>query len=179
MANAHLRFRFTIGQGMMVIAALAVAFAIMPLGVAILMSILITCLILLMRERIQSRRPIPKYGPDGCTLSFFGMLVAMVTAPSFYKIALASGRAGDAGLWALLCCLAAALTGILIVQYLVAKYAIDPNSTANPLDSKRARTQAELERVDHLLKCALEDDDEIVISKLSEYRARLDQELRS
>ena len=177
MVSTRRGFRFTIGQGMMVIAALAVAFAIMPMPVAIIVAFLTSCLVVLGRKR--PLRPTPLSKSFGCLFCFCGLAGGMVVGSWFLRHSHASGRVENTELfWALFCGLFSALTAGIYGQFLGTTLSSHQNSTANALDSKRAKTQAELELVDQLLRRAHEGDDEIVISKLSEYRAKLEHELQ-
>ncbi len=78
MAATHSVFRFTIGQGMAVIAALAVLFALFPMPLAIIVAILTSCCVLLNRSRAPNlvyARESPILAQSvGCLCSLLGFI---------------------------------------------------------------------------------------------------------
>ncbi len=173
-------FRFTIGQGMTVIAALAVAFAIMPMPVAIVAAFLTYSLVVLGRGR--PLKPTPLSRSFGCLFSFCGLVGGLVVG-SWSDVHLrSSGRVGDSELFWIAGVnargLFGGLTARILGRFLGGKLAGDLESTAVRLDSKRDKTQAQLKLVEHLLRRAHEDGDEEVTSKLAEFRAKLEHELQ-
>ena len=90
-------FRFTIGQGMAVIAALAVAFALFPMPIAIILAVLTSCYMLLHR----SRAPDLVYGREsaivaesvGCLSSLLGFIGGAILG-----VRLIIPRGADSGL---------------------------------------------------------------------------------
>jgi hypothetical protein len=164
MENTHRGFRFTISQGMMVIAALAVAFAIMPMPIAINVAFATTCLVAIAHNRSRNSTVLTLLSePVGCLFCFLGLLAvggviggwlvrpATITNLDHWVIFFASlmaGLFGAARLWR-------------------------PNATTDASDPNRHGPKAEIKLVEHLLRRAHEDGDELVISKLTEYRTRL------
>jgi hypothetical protein len=157
--NGGRRFRFTIGQGMILIALLAVAFANMPMPLAINVAFATICLLAIGRKRLL-------FEPIGCVSCFLGLLTSVTAVEAWL---LGSRTPGDKTLLLV-------FAGSMIVGLLGAARLRRPGLTLD----KRARhgdeTEIELDRVGHLLRCAQDDGDEIVISKLTEYRAKLERE---
>ena len=181
MAMSGRAFRFTIGQGMAVIAALAVTFAFLPMPVAIVL-ILITLLLVLHSLVVARRtnRSIPTLGESiGCLFSFAGFLGGVVVG-----VSLVSRTADYGGLHIAvgLCCglLGALITGI--VGYFVALTLPReplPSPSVSNAKTKREAAQAEIELVERLLVQAAEENDEEVRTKLTAYHAGLVQGLLS
>jgi hypothetical protein len=177
MAIARGRFRFTIGQGMIVIAALAVAFAIMPMPVAIMAAFLTCCLVVLARKRLLPPNPTSRF--LGCFFSFCGLVGGLMVGSWLLRFSHPSGHVRDTTLfWIVFCGLFSALTACIFGRFLGGKLAGDLGSTARPLDSERDKTQAQLELVERLLRQAHQDDDQEVMTKLSDYKTKLEHKLQ-
>ena len=155
------RFRFTIGQGMAVIAVLAVLFASLPMPLAIDVAFATTCLVAIGRNRLLTE-------PLGCVLCLLGLLAgpaALVTWLFGPRIA-----GSDSFLFSVF--IVSLIAGALGTSRLRR-----PNPVARPFASHQNETQTEFELVEHLLRRAHKDGDEVVIAKLTEYRVKLEQRL--
>ena len=181
MAMSGRVFRFTIGQGMAVIAALAVTFAFVPMPVAIFL-ILITLLLVLhslvVAQRTQRSRP--NLGETiGCLSCFAGFLGGAIVG-----VSLVNRTAGYSGLHiaVALCCgpLGALIAGIVghIVALTLPREPL-PSPSESKAKAKREAAQAEIELVERLLVQAAEENDEEVRTKLAAYHLRLVQRLLS
>jgi len=166
----------------MVIAALAVAFAIMPMPVAIVLALCTTCLVALGRNQW----PMPDWlsQSKGCLMWFFVLLGGLFGAEVFGSLVRrpvgVRGRVGDGNLW-IAGVMLGAFGGLMVEvfgRFLAAAISRQRDSTAEEFDWKRDKTRAQLKLVEHLLRRAHEDGDEDVTSKLSEYRSRLEHDLQ-
>ena len=162
MVHARRRFRFTIGQGMLVIALLAVLFASTPMPIAIDVVFATTCLFIIGRDRLFIE-------PIGCICCFLGLL----TGPAAFLAWLLRPSTADTDLQAFFIVNGALIIGGLGAARLRRRQTIVKTLTPTPDE-----TQSELRRVAYLLKRAQKDGDGFVISKLIAYRAKLENELK-
>jgi hypothetical protein len=164
MVNTHRGFRFTIGQGMTVIAALAVAFAIMPMPLAIDVAFATTCLVAIAHNRSRSSTALTLLSePVGCLFCFLGLLAVGGVIGGWL---LRPGTIADVDPWFIF--LISSMAGLFGAARLRRTKA-----TTEARGPDRDGPEAELKRVEHLLRRAHEDGDEVVISKLTAYRTRL------
>jgi hypothetical protein len=162
MPYAVQRFRFTIGQGMIVIAVLAVLFASLPMAVAVNVAFAVTCLVAIGRNRLLSE-------PVGCILCLLGLL----TGPAAVVIWLFGPRIAGSDSFLFVVIAVSSIAGGLGAARLRR-----PTRSAKRFAPHQNETQREFELVEDLLKRARKDGDEVVIAKLSEYRVKLKQRLQ-
>jgi hypothetical protein len=181
MAMSARVFRFTIGQGMAVIAALAVIFAFVPMPAAIFL-ILITLLLvlhLLVAAR-RTNRSIPSLGERiGCLSCFAGFLGGAIVGVS--RVGWSADYYG-LNIGFALCCgfLGALIVGIVghFVALALPREPL-PSPSVSYAKTKREAAQAEIELVERLLVQAAKENDEEVRTKLAAYHAGLVQVLLS
>lgn len=183
-AIVHTRrgFRFTIGQGMMVIALLAVAMAMMPMPAAVALAVLTARLLVFGRN--QSRNRTRAFSSVGCPLCLLGFLVGAMTGMIW------PNTSTDCGLVVIPFALGFGLAGSVIaaVAGLAVSLALPrrPPSSHDRSESNNEQstridcndTQAELERVEQLLRHARRHDDDVVTAKLRDYKERLENDLQ-
>jgi hypothetical protein len=178
MAMSGRVFRFTIGQGMAVIAALAVTFAFLPMPVAIFL-IFITLLLVLhwLVVARRTQRSSPSLGETiGCLSCFAGFFGGAILGDSLgadysglsFGVVLCSGFLG------------ASIAGIVghFVALTLPREPLPSPSVSNA-KTKREAAQAEIELVERLLVQAAEENDEEIRTKLAAYHAGLVQSLLS
>jgi hypothetical protein len=147
---------------MVVIAVLAVAFATMPMPLAINVAFATICLLAIGRKRLL-------FEPVGCVSCFLGLLTSVAALEAWV---LGPRTPGDHRLLFV-------FASSMIVGLLGAALLRRPGLTLGERARHRDETEIELERVEHLLRCAQDDGDEIVVSKLTEYQGKLKREARS
>jgi hypothetical protein len=169
--SAFRGFRFTIGQGMVVIALSAVAFAFMPAPAAVVLTLATPCLIALGHRRI--RQPTLLSESIVAIFVFFGLFGGVALGRWCGVVANDDRWIDDDDL----CALAGIFTGVVLGR-LVGTAILGPSILANEApDAKHADTRFELKVVEEMLRRAHEDGDEITISKLTDYRAKLEHDL--
>jgi hypothetical protein len=141
---------------MAVIALLAVTFATMPVPLAINVAFATVCLFAIGRSRVL-------FEPVGCISCFFGLLIALAALEAWL---LGPRKPGDHTLLFMSGC-------SMIVGLLGAALLRRPDSKVDDRALHRDETELEVERVEHLLRCAHDDGDEIVATKLAEYQRTL------
>jgi len=161
-SGAFRGFRFTIGQGMAVIAALAVLFAVLPLTLAINVALATAGLVAIGRSRLFIQ-------PLGCVLCFLGLLLGLAALEGWI---ISLWRVGSAVSWGsfAVCSFILASLGIALLR--------QPARSAKSSAPIVYETKAELRLVESLLRRANEDGDDVVVMKLTEYRAKLEHELQ-
>jgi hypothetical protein len=166
-------FRFTIGQGMAVIAALAVLFAFLPMPVAIGVAFLGLWLLVPRRKNVSNPALVRTIGCLCSLLGFFlGAAIGVVTLPFPPNPGLAvTSVLSSYGF------IGAIVAGVIGHQVASRRFGRPPSSR-DPSSAKRKAVQDEIELVGRLLVLAEEEGDEDVSLKLAAYRARLEQELR-
>ena len=156
MVHTHRSFRFTIGQGMIVIAALAVAFAIMPMPLAIDVAFATACLVGIAHNRSRtSNVPTLLSEPVGCLFVLLGLLAAW---RRYWRMAShVSGTIANRDPWVtfFICSLIAGLFGATRLRR--------SKAFRSRKHSPRivTRLKAELKLVEHLLRRAHKDGDEL------------------
>jgi hypothetical protein len=185
MVSARHVFRFTIGQGMAVIAALAVAFAFLPMPAAIVLSLV--TLLLVLRSRLLRRRWLPISNPArgariGCLSCYLGLLVGAtlgVIVVTRYPDAVAvhGGLAVFAA--AVGCGFLGALVAGIIGHLVALSLPIQPLPPPDPTKVKREALRAEIDYLERLLRQPDLESDEEVRTKLTAYEARLRRELEN
>ena len=173
MVMARHVFRFTIGQSMAVVAALAVIFAILPMRAAVAFALLATLLFVLRRN--------PRSNPAlresiGCLSCIFGFLGGVIVGAMW-----GNPPAGDSGLpivanafcYGMLGVMVAAIVGHFVALILGGR----PSFSADRSEAKHKDERVEIELVERLLVQAEEQNDEAVRMKLAAYKTRLEQEL--
>jgi hypothetical protein len=149
---------------MIVIAALAVAFAIMPMPLAINVAFATTCLVAIAHNRSRNSTVLTLLSePVGCLFCFLGLLAVGGVIGGWL---VRPGTIADFDPWVLF--FASLMAGLFGATRLWR-----PKATMEARDPNRDGPKAELKLVEHLLRRAHEDGDELVISKLTEYRTRL------
>jgi hypothetical protein len=167
-SSAHGGFRFTIGQGMAIIAVLAVLFAILPMPLAINVAIATACLVAIGRNRLVAE-------PLGCVLCFVGLLVGVVALEGWFYSLWKPGGETPWGAFIIVSLLVGGMGAMLLRRSVPIGGAFA--KFFDEAEAELDETEAELKLVENLLRQAEDDRDEVVILKLTAYRARLAQRL--
>jgi hypothetical protein len=175
-------FRFTIGQGMAAIAALAVAFAFLPMPGAIILSLV--TLFVMLRSRLRRRRHSvsdPARGERIGCLSFVLGLFTGAAVGAFLVTRYSDPAAVDAGLVGIgaivACGFMGALVGGIIGHVVALSLPVQPLPPPDPTDVKREAMQAEIQYLERLLGQADVESDDEVRTKLTAHKAKLIHEL--
>ena len=179
MSRPRRRFRFTIAQGMAVIAALGVTFAIFPMPLAIAFLVFAGSLLLL-RPDPRSRRT-PHGASLGCLFGLLGCPAGAIIGVHLAGHRVVMDRFSGVGdptalgalLGGLVGALAAGLAGYFVSRALFRGLM---NGRA-PRNSPREALREEIGLVDGLLRHAREQADEEVTVKLAEYKVKLERDL--
>ena len=150
--------RFTIGQGMLVIALFGVAFAVLPIQVGL---VAVPAAILAYIGRKCAGRQKAPLGSIGCLLCLIGIILGSVTGM----------------VW-----IGAMVTAAVISMRLGVFVADIGRVAAAPqklLETGNSDARAELVLVEQLLMQARKDGDEFVAEKLRNYKARLKNQLKA
>jgi hypothetical protein len=166
-------FRFTIGQGMASIAALAVIFAFLPMPAAVGLALLMISLVLLRRNQPSHSILGETIGCLSCFIGFIAgvgaILCAMLANPISANDGLSIMSAG------VRCGIVGAIVAGIVTQLTV--LALQCRTSSPELsEAKHESVQAEIELVKQLLNQGENQSDEEVRRKLEAYQARLNQE---
>jgi len=168
--------RFTLAQLMAGIAALAVMFAFLPMGAAIALSCLITCLLLLERSQLSSAGSGPRGEVIGCVSCIIGFLVGSIVGVISTGMAAApSGIPAIAtGFW---CGLFGAAVAGMVGHFIAV--ALSQRRSSSPVlgDLHRRQMLAEIDLTEELMAKAEAARDYDVQGKLAEYKAGLERDL--
>ena len=179
MSKARDGFRFTIGQGMALIAALAVLFAIFPMPVAVAFALFASAAYVF-RHRPHSK-PRVLAAPIGCLFFLIGFPAGIVLAAKLLRASVGMGRfVGTSDLTVLavtvsgsLAAIVAGAVGYFLGAALSGWLFHDDDASKSRLDE----VQAELAWVTQVLEQPEASDDAEVSVKLAAYRVKLEHQL--
>jgi hypothetical protein len=178
MRQPRLRFRFTIGQGMAVIAVLGVIFAVFPMPLAIPAALMMALVYVLPRD--PNSRGTPRAASFGCLFGLLGCPVGAFIAMQLLRAV--TGRLRGVGddaiaLGAAVGGLLGALTAGVAWHYMSLALAPPRMACQEHRKSPREALRKEIEMVDGLLVFARKQEDEEVRVKLADYKSKLERDL--
>jgi hypothetical protein len=134
--------------------------------VAINVAIATACLVAIGRNRLLAE-------PLGCVSCFVGLLVGLVALEGWLYRLWKPGVENPWGLFIIVSLMVGGMGAFLLRRPVPIAELFAQKLDATEAELQLVETEAELQLVENLMRQAEDDRDELVISKLTEYRARL------